>query len=303
MSAMQLIECARGIHERVITLDTHCDFRLSNFTAETNYTSDLNAQVTLPKMQTGGLDVAWFVVYTGQGEFTDEGYAAAHAQALKKFAAIHRLVSEYAPDQIELALTSDDVRRIAASGKKVAMIAIENAYPIGVDLGNNPTGIVAFRRNSFDTELHEGILDNTDPNQVVMSGNDDRFIVVELETKTRRLIDRPSYLDAVQDLQKQAGDEQPEYRNDSSVFISDTAAIEGACVIEPGAVIEDDVIVYDSVVLAGATICCGAVVTRSIIGRHALIERDAKILRMIEPSDRNLRGGRGRGQDGWRKSA
>ena len=174
---------------------------------------------------------------------------------------------------------------------------------IGVDLENDPSGIVAFRRSSFDIDLHEGILDNTDPNQVVMSKNNDRFIVVELETKTRRLNDRPSYLDAVQDLQKQARGESPEYRNDSSVFISDTAAIEGACVIEPGVVIEDNVIIYDSVVLAGATICCGAVVTRSIIGRHALIERDDKILRRIEPSDRNLRGGQGRGQDGWRKSA
>jgi membrane dipeptidase len=33
-----------------------------------------------------------------------------------------------------LALTSDDVRRVAASGKKVAMIGVENAYPIGEDL-------------------------------------------------------------------------------------------------------------------------------------------------------------------------
>jgi len=40
-----------------------------------------------------------------------------------------------APDQLELAYTSDDVRRIIATGKKVAMIRIENAYPIGLDMG------------------------------------------------------------------------------------------------------------------------------------------------------------------------
>ncbi|NND15478.1 MAG: membrane dipeptidase, partial [Eudoraea sp.] len=39
-----------------------------------------------------------------------------------------------APEQIELALNSEDVRRIWNSGKKVAMIGVENAYPIGEDL-------------------------------------------------------------------------------------------------------------------------------------------------------------------------
>ena len=67
----------------------------------------------------------WFVVFTGQGPHDDEGYAAAYGNAMDKFTAIHRLVEEYAPDRIELALTSDDVRRIAASGKSVAMIGPE----------------------------------------------------------------------------------------------------------------------------------------------------------------------------------
>ncbi len=54
----------------------------------------------------------------------------------QKFDAIDRLVNEYAPDQIELALSSDDVRRIHAKGKKVAMIGVENAYPMGLDTSN-----------------------------------------------------------------------------------------------------------------------------------------------------------------------
>ncbi|MDD9896963.1 MAG: dipeptidase [Gammaproteobacteria bacterium] len=130
----ELIERARGIHDRVITLDTHADISTSNFTATVNYTQDIDTQVNLPKMEAGGLDVAWFIVYTGQGSLDDEGYAAAYANAIDKFDAIHRLAEEIAPDQIELAYTSDDVRRIAAAGKKVAMIGIENAYPVGLDL-------------------------------------------------------------------------------------------------------------------------------------------------------------------------
>ena len=131
----ELIARAQGIHDRVITLDTHDDISTANFTAERNYTMDLPTQVTLPKMLAGGLDVAWFVVYTSQGLLNDEGYATAYENAVDKFDAIHRLVTEYAPEQIELALTSDDVRRIVDSGKMVAMIGVENAYPLGTDIG------------------------------------------------------------------------------------------------------------------------------------------------------------------------
>ena len=131
-----LEEVARGIHERVITLDTHADINTENFTPENNYTQNLDTQVNLPKMEAGGLDVAWFIVYTGQGELGPEGYRAAYANAMDKFSAIHRLAEEIAPDQIEIAYTSEDVRRIVAAGKKVAMIGIENAYPVGPDLSN-----------------------------------------------------------------------------------------------------------------------------------------------------------------------
>ncbi len=130
----ELIAKAKGIHERVITMDTHNDITTSNFTAETNYTQPLNTQVNLPKMEAGGLDVSWMIVYTGQGELTENGYAEAYANADDKFNAIHRLCEEIAPDKIELALTSADVRRISAAGKKVAMIGVENGYPIGLDI-------------------------------------------------------------------------------------------------------------------------------------------------------------------------
>lgn len=134
MTEAELTEHAKGIHERVITLDTHNDINTSNFTEETNYTQRLSSQVNLPKMVEGGLDVAWFIVYTGQGALTDEGFARAYENADDKFKAIHRLCEELAPDQIELALTSDDVRRINAAGKKIAMIGIENGYPVGNDI-------------------------------------------------------------------------------------------------------------------------------------------------------------------------
>lgn len=127
---------ATAIHERVITLDTHADINVSNFTDSVNYTQRLDNQVNLPKMKEGGLDVAWFIVYTGQDSLNENGYKKAYENAISKFDAIHRLTKDYAPDQMELALTSDDVRRIHESGKNIAMIGIENGYPVGEDLSN-----------------------------------------------------------------------------------------------------------------------------------------------------------------------
>lgn len=134
MNEEQLIAKAKAIHERVITLDTHNDINIDNFTDSINYTQELDNQVNLPKMKKGGLDVSWFIVYTGQDSLTLEGYEKAYETAISKFDAIHKLVNDFAPDQIELATTSADVRRIIASGKKVAMIGVENGYPIGMDI-------------------------------------------------------------------------------------------------------------------------------------------------------------------------
>lgn len=132
-----LVAKARAIHERVIALDTHVDINPANFTADTNYTQRLRTQVDLVKMEEGGLDAVFLVVYVGQGnDFTSAGYERAMASAIAKFQAIHRLAEQIAPKRIEIAYTAADVRRIAASGKKVALIGIENGYPLGQDIAN-----------------------------------------------------------------------------------------------------------------------------------------------------------------------
>lgn len=131
-----LVAKARAIHERVITLDTHVDINPGNFQlGAPNYRDRLNTQVNLPKMEEGGLDAAFLIVYVGQGaQLTPEGYDRAYAQAMEKFRAIHRLVDSIAPDRAALALTGADVRRIAAQGKRAILIGVENGYPIGTDL-------------------------------------------------------------------------------------------------------------------------------------------------------------------------
>ena len=126
---------ARAIHDRVMTLDTHVDISPVNFTTGRNYTTRQSTQVDLPKMEAGGLDAVFFIVYVGQDEdLTPTGFARARAQAMDKFAAIHRLTDTIAPNRIGLAITAEDARRIYASGRKVALIGVENAYPIGTDI-------------------------------------------------------------------------------------------------------------------------------------------------------------------------
>jgi membrane dipeptidase len=126
-----LVKRARAIHDRVLTLDTHDDINPANFTLEQNYTQDLPTQVTLPKMVKGGLDAGFFIVYVGQGPLTAEGFDNAYKQAIAKFDAIDLLTQKIAPDKIELARTAADVQRIYKSGKKVALIGVENGYPLG----------------------------------------------------------------------------------------------------------------------------------------------------------------------------
>ncbi len=135
-TADELIERARGIHDRVITVDTHVDIPPNFATSayDPMKPGPRGQQVHIPTMIEGGLDATFIIVFVGQGPRTTAGYAKALSDAFVKFAAVHRVTKDMYPDQIELALTADDVRRISASGKKVALIGIENGYPMGKDL-------------------------------------------------------------------------------------------------------------------------------------------------------------------------
>jgi len=124
---------ARRIHDAALTIDSHVDIPFTFATEAADPGVRGAWQVDIPKMIEGGLDAAFFIVYVGQGERNAEGYAFARTQAMRKFEAIHRMTRTY-PDRIELAYSPGDVERIAASGKRVAAIGIENGWVIGRDL-------------------------------------------------------------------------------------------------------------------------------------------------------------------------
>lgn len=128
---------AEAVHQAVITLDTHVDIPITYMTDKMDPGTNTDAQVDLGKMEAGGLDAAFFIVYTTQTKIQDGEYAAAQEVAETRYAAIDKLTKKYS-DRIELAKTADDVRRIHKAGKRAALIGMENAFPLGPSVDNVP---------------------------------------------------------------------------------------------------------------------------------------------------------------------
>ncbi len=135
----KLVERARAIHAKVLKLDTHVDFAPAAMTGPApNYVTGIpRNQVDIPKMSANGLDAVFFSIYTGQRQdFSDSGFARARAEDIAKFDAVHALAEQIAQDKIGIAYSAADVLKIWRSGRKVALMGVENGYGLGMDLGN-----------------------------------------------------------------------------------------------------------------------------------------------------------------------
>jgi membrane dipeptidase len=124
-----------ALHDRVLTMDTHIDIDPGYASYRLDPGVFNRAQVDLPSMRAGGLDAGFFIVYVGQGLISPMGYDEAAEIADDKYDAILRMIRAY-PDQIALAVTADQVEAIHASGKLVALIGMENSWPLGTDISN-----------------------------------------------------------------------------------------------------------------------------------------------------------------------
>lgn len=119
-----------------VTIDTHVDIPLAYMReARFDVGKDTPLRVDLGKMERGGLNAAFFVIYVEQGPLTAEGYAHAVAQAKQKYDDIDLMLKRY-PQRIRLATTPDQVMANRKAGKLSAMIGIENGYSLGHDLKN-----------------------------------------------------------------------------------------------------------------------------------------------------------------------
>ncbi len=124
---------ARKIHAHILTIDSHVDIPSDLTAPGVDPGVRTPMQVDLVKMEEGGLKGAFFIVYMGQTKRDEAGYDQAYAKAMTKFAAIKRMTEMY-PKRIALVHSASQARKIAASGRKLAFIGIENGYAIGHDI-------------------------------------------------------------------------------------------------------------------------------------------------------------------------
>jgi len=83
----------------------------------------------LPRLRTGGIGGQFWSVYVP----VDLKGAAAVQATLEQIDLVHRLVARY-PDDLELALTADDIVRIHGQGKIASLIGLEGGHSINNSL-------------------------------------------------------------------------------------------------------------------------------------------------------------------------
>lgn len=134
----ETVNASQSFHESIAVLDSHLDtprlFHDPDYDFKKRGSWEENrTHVDLPRMNEGGLDGGFWVIYTPQGPLTEEGYQAARNHALMRQTAIREFAAKY-HNEVALAFSADDAERILAEGKKVVFQSMENAYPLGTDI-------------------------------------------------------------------------------------------------------------------------------------------------------------------------
>ena len=121
---------ARQLHDRILTLDTHCDTPMF-FPQNIDFgTRDERILVSLPRMQEGGLDATIMVAYIPQ---TMQESAFDYANGI--FDKIGSIADEHS-GQLALARTPDELLQNKRAGRKSIMFGIENGKALEGNLGN-----------------------------------------------------------------------------------------------------------------------------------------------------------------------
>ncbi len=126
----------RKIHEKVLTVDTHCDTPMNlmddNFDIGKRNEAPRN-RVDFPGMKEGGLDAIFFAVFTSQKERTAENTETAYQLANRMIDATYAACSKY-NELAEVAIKPEDAIRLEKLGKRAIFIGMENGFPLGTDL-------------------------------------------------------------------------------------------------------------------------------------------------------------------------
>lgn len=163
----ELFDHALKLHKEMVTIDTHNDtpmeFIRNGFDLSGEKNSARGSRVDLLKMEKGGLDAAFFAVFTSQGDCTPEKYEKVNKRALEILDAVHTQVARF-PNRAEIATNPDDVYRLKKEGKRAIYIGIENGYPIGTD--------ISLLKKYYDLGARYVTLCHTRNNQICSSSTD-----------------------------------------------------------------------------------------------------------------------------------
>ena len=124
-----------AFHDSIAVFDSHLDTPALFHTPEYDFKrrqtwEEDGTHVDLPRMNEGGLDGGFWVIFTRQGPLDEASYAAARTHGLLRQTAIREFAAKY-HEEVELAFSADDAERILEAGKKVVFQSMENSYPLG----------------------------------------------------------------------------------------------------------------------------------------------------------------------------
>jgi len=130
----KLREHAARLHREAIVVDTHNDITSAivdeNFDLGARDTSGRN-QTDIPRMREGGLDAEFFAIYVAARYARDGGAAR---RALDMIDIVYEQARRH-PAALEMAFTTDDIRRVVKSGKIASLMGIEGGHAIEDSLG------------------------------------------------------------------------------------------------------------------------------------------------------------------------
>nr|WP_314873899.1 pyoverdine-tailoring dipeptidase-like protein PvdM [uncultured Pseudomonas sp.] len=138
----EVTQQADALHEYMLTFDSHISLPLDYASAGNEFDKDGSGQFDLVKLNRGRLSGAalnlfgWPEMWNGDNAphkptaaFVDE---ARHQQEVR-YRIITGLVRDF-PNQVAIAYTPDDFRRLHGEGKFVIFLSMLNAYPLGNDI-------------------------------------------------------------------------------------------------------------------------------------------------------------------------
>lgn len=128
----QVSSRAQRLHEDALVMDGHVHIVNRQFYERGDIATRYpDGQVDLPRLEEGGVDALFFVIFTPESYYPGR-YETKHALRLADLALSQ---IEKHDDRIELALNAADIDRIVAEGKIAAVLDLEGSIDLDGDLG------------------------------------------------------------------------------------------------------------------------------------------------------------------------